>query len=86
LSSESCIQKNLSSGFGNPNVSLRLNSLLTRNMLRRREKFSEEGYNYVLCQDNMEETVEHLFFGCPSAACKWLALGFLWNEGLNIHH
>jgi hypothetical protein len=28
LSSESCIQKNLSSGFGNPNVSLRLNSLL----------------------------------------------------------
>jgi hypothetical protein len=46
----------------------------------------EEGYNYVLSQGNVEETVEHLFFDFPSAASTWLALGFLWNEGLNIHH
>jgi hypothetical protein len=44
-------------------------------MLRRREKFLEEGYNYVLCQDNMEETVEHLFFGCPSGFCSLQVVG-----------
>jgi hypothetical protein len=55
-----------------------LNDMLnTRNMLRRRDKCLEVGYNCVLCQDNVEETVEHLFFGCPSAVTRWFALGFL---------
>jgi len=36
--------------------------LNTKNMLRRRNKFLEEGYNCVLCQEGVEETSEHLFF------------------------
>ena len=36
--------------------------LNTRNMLRRRCKFLVEGYNCALCQDGVEETIEHLFF------------------------
>jgi hypothetical protein len=53
-------------------------------MLRRR-KVLEEGYNCVMCQYNVEETIEHLFFDCPSAVCGWFAIGFVWEENLNIH-
>jgi hypothetical protein len=28
---------------------------------------------------NVEETMEHLFFSCPSATTRWLALGISWN-------
>jgi hypothetical protein len=59
--------------------------LNTRNMLRRRNKFLEEGYNCALCQDGVEETVEHLFFDCSSAVCRWFALGIICNEFGNIH-
>jgi hypothetical protein len=59
--------------------------LNTRNMLRRRNKFLEEGYCCVLCQDHMEETIEHLFFDCPSATSRWFMLGLIWEEGVNIH-
>lgn len=59
--------------------------LNTRNMLRRRNKFLEEGYNCVLCQNSMEETIEHLFFDCPSAISRWFALGIIWEENANIH-
>jgi hypothetical protein len=43
--------------------------LNTRNILRRRKKFLEEGYNCVLCQEEIEETSEHLFFECSAAVC-----------------
>lgn len=59
--------------------------LKTRNILRRRKKFLEEGYNCVLCQEELEETLEHLFFDCSSAACRWFALGIVWNGNVNIH-
>lgn len=49
--------------------------LNTRNMLRRWHKSLEEGYNCVLCQEGCEETIEHLFFNCPSSVTRWLALG-----------
>lgn len=51
--------------------------LNTRNILRRRKKFLEEGYNCVLCQDGVEETIEHLFFDCPLAVSRWYALGII---------
>jgi hypothetical protein len=35
--------------------------LNTRNMLKRRRKYLESGYNCVLCREGMEETREHLF-------------------------
>jgi hypothetical protein len=67
----------LSLGFGNQNVYpelsfftwLLLNDRLnTRNILRRRRKFLEDGYNCVLCLEDVEESIEHLFFDCQSAA------------------
>lgn len=59
--------------------------LNTRNMLRRRNKFLEEGYNCVLCHNSIEETIEHLFFDCPSASSRWFALGIIWEENASIH-
>jgi hypothetical protein len=60
--------------------------LNTRNMLRGRNKFLEDGYNCPLCLNDLEETMEHLFFDCPSATNRWFALGIQWNENSNIHH
>jgi len=58
--------------------------LNTRNMLRRRRKYLEEGYNCALCQDGAEETIEHLFFSCSSSNCRWFVLGIIWNDAGNI--
>jgi hypothetical protein len=44
--------------------------LNTRNILRRRRKHLDEGYSCVLCHENIEETVEHLFFDCSSAITR----------------
>jgi len=44
-------------------------------MLRRRNKVLEEGYNCVLCADSLEETIEHLFFDCPSTSVRWFSVG-----------
>jgi hypothetical protein len=46
----------------------------------------EERYNCVLCQVNVEEAIEHLFFDYPFAVARWFALGFLWDVDSNIHH
>jgi hypothetical protein len=43
--------------------------------LKEGKKILQEGYNCVLCQDSVEETVEHLFFDCPAAVSRWFALG-----------
>jgi hypothetical protein len=59
--------------------------LNTRNVLKRRKKHMEEGYNCVMCQDGIEETTEHLSFDCQTAACKWFALGISWDEFHNPH-
>lgn len=59
--------------------------LNTRNILRRRKKFLQSGYNCVLCQNGVEETSEHLFFDCPSASSRWFSLGITWEENANIH-
>jgi hypothetical protein len=54
-------------------------------MLRRRRKVLEEGYNCVLCHLGTEETIEHLFFDCPSAISRWFAIGIVWEDNLSIH-
>jgi hypothetical protein len=46
-------------------------SLNTRNILRRRRKFLEEGYSCALCLEGI--------------ACRWFALGIYWNDHPNIH-
>lgn len=59
--------------------------LNTRNVLRRRNKYLDEGYNCAICHDGVEETTEHLFFGCSSTACRWFSLGIIWDDDLDIH-
>lgn len=41
--------------------------LSTRNILKRRN-MALDSYNCVLCNDNIEETVEHLFLHCNFAS------------------
>jgi hypothetical protein len=38
-----------------------------------------------MCHLGAEETIEHLFFDCPSAVSRWLALGNGWEDSLCIH-
>lgn len=59
--------------------------LNTRNMLRRRNQFLEEGYSCVLCQNDIEETIDHLFFFCPASTARWFALGIIWDSNADIH-
>jgi hypothetical protein len=60
--------------------------LNTRNILRRRKKVLNEGYNCVMCQNSEEEAAAHLIFNCPAGTSKWFALGIVWEENLSIHH
>jgi hypothetical protein len=48
-------------------------------MLRRRHKHLDEGYSCALCLDNVEETLEHLFFECSTAVPRWFCIGFVWG-------
>jgi hypothetical protein len=61
------------------------NRLNTRNILKRRRNHLDDGYNCVLCHENVEETVEHLFFECSSTVTCWFDTGINWNENSNIH-
>jgi hypothetical protein len=38
-----------------------------------------------MCHLGAEETIEHLFFDCPSAVSRWLALGIGWEDSFIIH-
>lgn len=55
--------------------------LNTRNILKRRNKVQEEGYNCTLCPLDVEE-----FMDCPSAISRWYSLGISWDENPNVHH
>ena len=49
-----------------------------RNVLHRK-KHLEEGYNYVMCQEGVEEMTMHLFFECTSSVTRWFMLGVQWG-------
>jgi hypothetical protein len=51
--------------------------LNTRNILRRRRKVLDEGYNCVMCHNSEEETDAHLLFSCPAAVNRWFTLGII---------
>lgn len=55
--------------------------LNTINILKRRNKVQEEGYNCTLCPLDVEE-----FMDCPSAISRWYSLGISWDENPNVHH
>lgn len=48
--------------------------LNTKNLLRCKNMHLDE-YTCVLCQQNLEETIEHLFFGCPFNIQCWQVFG-----------
>jgi hypothetical protein len=53
--------------------------LSTRGLLRRRNMDLED-YNCILCTNQVEEIVEHLFISCPFAQDCWRLLN------LNVDH
>jgi hypothetical protein len=57
--------------------------LNTRNLLRRKNKNLDE-YVCVLCQQGVEETLEHLFFCCPFSLRCWTFIGFFWDISLPL--
>jgi len=64
--------------------------LNTRDMLRRRHQVLEEGYQCVMHQQNIDETLHLLFFYCSSSQSRWFAVGIQWDmqgdlEQLLIH-
>jgi hypothetical protein len=58
--------------------------LNTRNILRSHNKHLKEGYNCVLCHENVEETAYHLFFDCSAAATRWFSIGITWDDSMDI--
>jgi hypothetical protein len=74
-----------SSSWASNLLSLLLNDRLnTRNILRSHNKHLEEGYNCVLCHENVEETAYHLFFDCSAAATRWFSFGITWDDSMDI--
>jgi hypothetical protein len=55
--------------------------LNTRNLLRRK-KMILDNYSCVLCSQNTEETLYHLFFLCPFSIACWGPINIVWNTNL----
>lgn len=55
----------------------------TKNMLKRRHWNVADGVNCVLCNDAVEETVEHLFFDCPFSTSCWDTIDMHWGDTSN---
>ena len=64
--------------FGWLLLSDRLN---TRNMLKRRHYNIGNNHDCILCGQHIEETLEHLFFGCSISNQCWATLGIAWHQG-----
>jgi len=63
---------------------LLMDRLNTRDVLRRRKKFEEEGYSCALWHEHVQETVFHLFFGCQSSVTRWFAIGIQWHNSGDV--
>jgi len=63
--------------FGWLLLSDRLN---TRNMLKRRHYNIGDDYNCLLCDQQIEETIEHMIFQCPFSQRCWSILGITWQQ------
>ena len=50
--------------------------LNTKSMLQRRHLNSAHNTLYVLCDQQVEEDISHLFFGCGFAQSCWQRIGF----------
>lgn len=61
--------------FGWLLLSDRLN---TKNMLVRRHYTIEGGTDCLLCNDHIEETLEHMIFNCNFSMTCWQSIGITW--------
>ena len=62
-----------------------MDRLITRNMLRRRHFHIDAGYSCAMCNLDLEEDIQHLFFDCPLATSCWLSLQTQWTDDHDIH-
>ena len=58
--------------------------LNTRDMLRRRNFHVQPNTHCVLCNDQVVEDINHLFFDCPFSTICWNKIGLAWDTSLNI--
>ena len=49
-------------------------------MLKRRHYNIGDDYNCLLCDQQIEETVEHMIFQCPFSQRCWSILGITWQQ------
>ena len=60
--------------------------LNTRNMLKRRHYNIGDDLSCLLCNQQVEEDVEHMIFQCPFSTNCWSKLGITWEEsGSRLH-
>ena len=45
----------------------------------------DEGYNCVLCQENVEETTSRLSFDCSASITRWFSIAIICNDSLDIN-
>ena len=64
---------------------LAVDRLNTKTMLRRHHYNTQAGLFCVLCRNNSEEDIDHLFFACPFATNCWNQLNIHWNLNLDFH-
>lgn len=62
-----------------------LDRLNTKNMLARRNFNVQPDSLCALCDDGLDETVDHLFFDCPFAKKCWDKIGISWVSDGEIH-
>lgn len=58
--------------------------LNTRTMLQRRNMNVQGGTICIMCTTGEQETIEHLFFGCPFAQSCWAKIDVNWNLNLEL--
>ena len=62
-----------------------MDRLNTREVLQRRNCHVQPNNHCVLCNDQVVEDINHLFFDCPFATVCWQKLGLSWDTTLHIH-
>ena len=59
--------------------------LNTRDIMRRRNFHVQSGPTCVLCSEDIEEDIDHLFFDCRFCRDCWSKLHIQWDMSVDIH-
>lgn len=57
--------------------------LNTKSVLRRKN-MQLDTYSCVLCVENIEEDIQHIFFECPFSNNCWTFLNIYWDTSLDF--